>query len=172
VPARSDYDIDLSIDEPYAALGLDRWMPAVARRVLVSEEIEGGGSLSIVVTDDETVHELNRDFRGYDQPTDVLSFGLSDLARPATDDEEPFPDFVLPPDSASQLGEVVIAFPTAERQAAEHGRTTTVELAHLLIHGVLHLLGYDHYAPDEEREMRSREERLLAERNWEQLERP
>ncbi len=171
MPDVTGYEVDLSVDEPYGDLGLERWMPIVARRVLETEEIDGGG-LSIVVTDDETVHELNRQYRGYDQPTDVLSFGLSELARPATDDEAPFPDFVLPPGSAPQLGEVVIAFPTAERQAAEHDRTTIVELAHLLIHGVLHLLGYDHYEPEEEREMRAREERLIAERSWEQLEKP
>ncbi|MHB8577217.1 MAG: rRNA maturation RNase YbeY, partial [Dehalococcoidia bacterium] len=115
-----------------------------------------GSVVSIVITDDETVRRLNRDYRGYDEPTDVLSFGLSELAKPATDDEEPAPEFVLPPDSGAELGEVIIAYPTAERQAAAHGRAVDHELAHLLIHGILHLLGFDHYEPEEEREMRSR----------------
>ncbi len=161
--------IDLNTDDSYADLGLDSWMPAQASRVLLSEEIDGA-NLSLLVTDDETVQRLNRDYRGYDVPTDVLSFGLSERAKPATDDEDSFAGFVLPPEAESELGEVVIAYPTAEQQAAEHGRDTNVELAHLLIHGVLHLLGYDHYEPEETREMREREEALLSERLWERAE--
>ncbi len=140
-------------------------MPAQASRVLLSEQI-ASGSLSLLVTDDETVQRLNREYRGYDQPTDVLSFGLSERAKPATDDEHSFAGFVLPPEADTELGEVIIAYPTAERQAVEHGRDTDFELAHLLIHGILHLLGYDHYEPEEEREMRAREEALLSERLW------
>jgi probable rRNA maturation factor len=159
--------VEFSADEHFVAHGLDSWMPALAEEVLHSEGIDGG-ALSVFVTDDETVRDLNRDYRGYDQPTDVLSFGLSELAKPATDDQEPEPaEFVLPPDSDRQLGEVVISYPTGERQAVEHGRPVDMELAHLLIHGILHLLGYDHYEPEEEREMRSKEERLLALRTWE-----
>jgi probable rRNA maturation factor len=159
--------IELIAEAPYDGFDLERWMPALAERVLQSEKIDCS-TLSLLVTDDQTVHRLNREYRGYDQPTDVLSFGLSERARPATDDEESFPGFILPPDAAAELGEVVIAYPTAERQAAEHGRAAPVELAHLLIHGILHLLGYDHVEPDEEREMRAREDALLAERDWEQ----
>lgn len=158
--------VEFSADEPYAELGLEGWMPTLADLTLESEGIEDG-AVSILVTDDATVHTLNRDYRGYDQPTDVLSFGLSELAKPALDDEVAAPDFALPPDAGRQLGEVVISYETAVRQAAEHGRTTEHELAHLLIHGVLHLLGHDHYEPDEERHMRSREERLLDQRPWE-----
>ncbi len=145
-------------------------MPAQASRVLHGEGIEGA-NLSLHITDDETVQRLNRDFRGYDQATDVLSFGLSERAKPATDDEDSFAGFVLPPEAASELGEVIIAYPTAARQAAEHCRDTGCELAHLLIHGILHLLGYDHHEPEEEREMRSRENALLSERLWERGER-
>jgi len=134
--------------------------------VLESEGIDGS-SLSVLITDDVTVRELNRTYRGYDETTDVLSFGLSDLSKLATDDEERGPLFVLPPDEAVQLGEVIISFPAAERQAVEHNRSTDHELAHLLIHGVLHILGHDHYQPEEERAMREREEKLLRERLWE-----
>jgi probable rRNA maturation factor len=158
--------VDLTADEQYAELGLERWMPLLAERTLDSEGVVES-AVSILVTDDETLHALNRDYRGYDQPTDVLSFGLSDLAKPAVDGEEPAPEFALPPEAGRQLGEVVISYETAVRQATEHDRTTDHELAHLLIHGVLHLLGHDHYEPDEERAMRSREAQLLAERPWE-----
>jgi probable rRNA maturation factor len=161
--------IAFSAHEPFEHLPLGHWMTRLAGAVLDSQGI-AEGELSILVTDDETVQRLNREYRGYDQPTDVLSFGLSDLSRPATDDQEPEAiDFPLPPDTPLQLGEVVIAYPTAKRQAAEHGRDTPMELAHLLIHGVLHLLGFDHFEPDEEREMRLREESLLLTRIWEDV---
>ena len=159
-------DVDVAFDEAYENLGLDGWMPALAQRVLESEGISES-AISVLVTDDETVRALNREHRGYDEPTDVLSFGLTELTKPATDDEEFHADFALPPDAVQQLGEVIIAYPTAARQAAEHDRTTDHELAHLLIHGILHILGYDHYLPEEEREMRAREDALLAERGWE-----
>lgn len=158
--------ISLSVDDEYDDLDVERWLPALADRVLQSEQIDGA-ELSVLITDDETVRWLNRRYRGYDETTDVLSFGLSELAKPATDDEEPATDFVLPPGASRQLGEVVISYPTAQRQAQEHGRPEEMELAHLLIHGILHLLGHDHYEPEEERVMRACEEQLLGERLWE-----
>lgn len=147
-------------------LALEAWVPLLAERVLEAEGISAG-EISLFFTDDETVQRLNRDHRGLDEPTDVLSFGLSELAKPAVDDEDRSVDFVLPPTEASQIGEVVISYPTAVRQAAEHGREVNHELAHLIIHGVLHLLGHDHYEPEEAARMRAREDELLAERPWE-----
>lgn len=161
----TENEIQIAIDEPFAAPGREEWMARQAARVLASEGMHGC-ALSVLVTDDETVRELNREHRHEDKPTDVLSFGLTELAKPAVDDEGPFPEFVLPPGVPRPLGDVVIAYPTAERQAAEHGRSVEHELAHLLIHGILHILGYDHYLPEEERVMRAREETLLAERLW------
>ncbi len=144
------YRISLRIDARFASSVSGPWLKGVARRVL---EVEGvaAAELGVVVTDDATVQRLNRDYAGEDAPTDVLSFPLTE--------GEPF---VSPPDGVLRLGEVVISYPTAERQAAEAGRATEAEVAHLLIHGVLHLLGYDHAEPEEERRMRAREEALLA----------
>lgn len=157
--------IDFAADDAYADLGLEAWMPVLAQRVLEAEKIHAN-TLSVLITDDDVVRALNREYRGYDEPTDVLSFGLSELAKPATDDEESMSGFVLPPDTPRQLGEIVLAYPTAERQAAEHFRALQTELAHLLIHGVLHLLGYDHYEPEEAAVMRARENDLLAKVPW------
>jgi probable rRNA maturation factor len=69
--------------------------------------------------------------------------------------------FVAPPDKVRHLGEVVISFETAQRQASEHARQIDDELAHLLFHGILHVLGYDHVDEDEERVMKGKEEALL-----------
>ena len=107
--------------------------------------------LSIVVTDDDTLRELNRRYRGNDAPADVLSFG---------------PDggeaFVTPPGSPRQLGEVLISYTMAQRQAEESGRPVAEELEHLLVHGSLHLLGFDHEGAAERRVMRAREEAILG----------
>ena len=122
-----------------------------ARRVL---ELEGAApcEVSVLLTGDDEIHELNREWRGVDAPTDVLSF--------AQDEEEQFPAFpgeeTLPP-----LGDVVVSLETIARQAQGLGVRPEECLAHALVHGVLHLLGHDH-AEDEEREaMRACEARAL-----------
>jgi probable rRNA maturation factor len=133
---------------------------ALVRAALGAEGVADGASVSVVFSDDATVHELNREYRGIDRPTDVLSFGLSDIAAPV-ESEPAIPGFVLPPDTGLELGEIVISQETAARQAAEHGRAPDHELAHLVVHGVLHLLGHDHAVPEEEARMRAREDEVL-----------
>ncbi|MEQ1500662.1 MAG: rRNA maturation RNase YbeY [Myxococcota bacterium] len=108
--------------------------------------------LSLVVCDDAFIRPLNRDWRGKDAPTDVLSFPQEEAEAPGV--------FAEPP---PMLGDVVISAETARRQAAELGHPVEVELRALLVHGVLHLVGYDH--EDDEvaaAEMRSEEVRLLV----------
>ncbi len=148
--ARPD-TISVQIELPFAARVDEQALVALARRVLASEHVDSLAELSVLVTDDETVRGLNKRYRGVDTPTDVLSFQM--------DGGE---GFVTPPESPEQLGEVVIAFPTALRQAEEAGHDIGVELAHLLAHGILHLLGYDHEAAAEAKLMRSKEEALLG----------
>lgn len=117
----------------------------LARQAVISEGVPAPAELGLVITDDDTLRDLNRRYRGIDEPTDVLSFGL-ESAEP----------FVSPPDGVHRLGEVIVSFPTAERQALE------AELAHLVVHGVLHLLGYDHQRPEDAQAMRAREDALLG----------
>jgi probable rRNA maturation factor len=144
------------IDEEVDLAALER-----TAAVTLAAELNEPAEMGFVIVDDERIQELNREWRGYDEPTDVLSFGLSDRSKPAVDDEEPFP-FPQEPDDVLHLGEVVISYPTAVRQATEHGRPREEELRHLLIHGILHLLGYDHAELEEEAVMRAREAVLLA----------
>jgi probable rRNA maturation factor len=143
--------IDVRIAPAFRASVRAAWLRAVARLVLAAEDV-GPVQVGVVVTDDETVRELNQRFLGLDEPTDVLSFGLAGAG------ETPF---ALPPEEAS-LGEIVIAYPTAVRQADEARRTIEAEVAHLLVHGLLHLLGYDHQRPEQEAVMRGREEAIMA----------
>ncbi|WP_447974851.1 rRNA maturation RNase YbeY [Nitrospira sp. Kam-Ns4a] len=104
-----------------------RALTQLAQRVLAAAGAPAA-ELSLELVGDGRMRRLNRRYRGRDAPTDVLAFALRDAPGPRS----------------SLLGDVVISLPTAARQAAEAGRRLDHELAALLIHGVLHLLGYDH----------------------------
>lgn len=106
--------------------------------------------VSILLTDDKQVQELNAEYRQQDKPTNVLSFA-------ALDEDSP-----IPPEGPVLLGDVIVAFQTTEREAAEEGKTFEDHLSHLVVHGVLHLLGYDHLMDDEAEEMESLERSILA----------
>jgi len=116
--------------------------------VLSMEGVPELSELSIALVDDEEMAHLNEQYRGIEGPTDVLSFGCDD----------PCP---TPGDEPVTLGDVVIAPAVAERQAAELGHSVEHELDVLLVHGVLHLLGYDHEAEDDAGAMAARESALL-----------
>ena len=106
--------------------------------------------LSILLTDDARMRELNREWRGVDKPTNVLSFPSGTLATE------------LPPDAAWLLGDVAVALETVVAEALVYGKTTRDHLGHLLVHGILHLLGHDHEVEDEARRMEQLEIELLA----------
>lgn len=108
--------------------------------------------LSLVLTDDAGIAALNREFRGIDAPTDVLSFPQLDPAGPVTP---------LPPDAPLPLGDVVVSLPRAEAQAREYGHARSREVGFLLVHGLLHLLGYDHETPEDAAAMEQRQEAVL-----------
>lgn len=121
--------------------------------VTATLEAEGqAGDITVVVTTDEAVGELNAQYRDTGGPTDVLSF-------PAQD---PTPGFVSAPEMDAYLGDIVIALPFTERQAAGLGRALRDELRLLVVHGTLHLLGYDHAEPNEEADMWTRQDAVLA----------
>ncbi|MCH7699115.1 MAG: rRNA maturation RNase YbeY [Chloroflexi bacterium] len=149
------YTISVRIEPAFADLVSERPVEQIARKVLESEGVDSGSELSVVITDDKTVQDLNRRFRDRDETTDVLSFGL--LSSGLDDGAS----FATPPGTRRQLGEVVISFPTARRQAGEAGHEVLDELLHLLTHGILHILGYDHEQPDEAETMRKKEEATL-----------
>ena len=130
------------------------WARRMAQTVLNAEGVAPPYEVSLVFTDSETVRQLNRDYRGVDEPTDVLAFYM--LPQKGSDSS-----FALPPDGVTRLGEVIISYPQAVEQAREQGHATEKELALLVIHGILHLLGYDHEEAKEEIKMRRRERELL-----------
>ena len=167
-------EIDISVDEPYQQELSEVWLRTVMEAAL-AEALPVGepAQVGLVVTDDKTVQELNRQFRGLDEVTDVLSFSAShsghwegdpqesDEASPESVDSEEL-NFVLPPGEPSPLGEVIISFPQTIRQAQERNDPVEQELALLIIHGVLHLVGYDHMEPEDEAQMQAKERSALA----------
>jgi probable rRNA maturation factor len=146
--------IDIHLDGEFRAL-LDRaWVRKIVRQVLKAEDMTSPYEVSLVFTGAEKVKQLNRDYRGVDQPTDVLAFYM----RPLKESDS---SFALPPDGVTHLGEVIISYPQALVQAKEQGHSLQRELALLVIHGTLHLLGYDHEESREAKKMRAREKELL-----------
>lgn len=149
-------DIDIHIDELYEAAVDGALIERAIAAVLAGEGIAEAIELSVLVTSDAALHELNRTYRNVDAPTDVLSFAS----------EEDAPDaphaFVRPPDTPRYLGDIAISYERVLAQAAEYGHSADRELAYLTAHGVLHLLGYDHERGAEDAAaMRAREEAAM-----------
>ena len=165
--------IDVSMDEPFQKDISEEWVTMAAdcalRAALPASE---PGQVSLLVTDDATVRELNRKFRGVDEVTDVLSFSTTypghwEGEAEAPDDQylkpgDPFsPPFILPPDEPPPLGEVIISYPQAHRQAQGRNEPVERELALLIVHGVLHLVGHDHLNPEDTPLMQAKEQAAL-----------
>ncbi|HEX2116438.1 MAG TPA: rRNA maturation RNase YbeY [Alphaproteobacteria bacterium] len=128
---------------------LEAQVGAAARAALRTMRPRRGRSeITVRLSGDRDVRRLNRDFRGKDKPTNVLSF--------------PSGDHVAPRGAALMLGDIVIAYGTVAREAAAQGKSIRDHLLHLVIHGVLHLLGHDHQRPAEARRMEKLETDLVA----------
>jgi probable rRNA maturation factor len=131
----------------------DQLVDLVTRAAGEALSLAGGhpdAEVSLVFVDDDYIHRLNREYRGVDRPTDVLSFALQEgEPMPAAGEE------IL-------LGDVVISLEMARRQSEEYGHSFEREVAFLVVHGVLHLLGYDHQTEEQRRAMREKEETIMA----------
>ena len=108
--------------------------------------------VSLTLVDDEQIHEINREYRDVDRPTDVISFALEEGEEPA----------VIGGPAEMLLGEIVISMETARRQAEEYGHTLAREVAFLALHGMLHLLGYDHMTAADEKCMFDKQTEILT----------
>ena len=147
-------EIEISVEEEFRGLVDENWARRIAQQVLKAEGVAPPYEMSLVFTDSEMVQRLNRDYRGVDEATGVLAFYMLPQRGGG-------PSFALPPDGVLRLGEVIISYPQAVQQAKEQGHPVEQELALLVIHGILHLLGYDHEKLEEETKMRAREKELL-----------
>ncbi len=156
-----DMEINVLIDEGLEGCIDVGWLKKVAEQVLVAQGVSSNVELGLFIAGGERVRQLNRSYRGKDEPTDVLAFSMfpeqSAQGMTGTD----FPPFVNPPDGVLHLGEVIISYPQAVTQAEEHQHSVEKEVAILLIHGVLHLLGFEHNKPALKRKMTTREAEIL-----------
>ena len=137
-------------DQAWLALsGLEELVHASVGAALAGAACEDRGHhVSVLLTDDDEIAAINAEWRGKDKPTNVLSF--------PTPEDLPVPDGELRP-----LGDIVLAHGVITREAAEQGKTLRDHTAHLIVHGTLHLLGYDHEVDDEAEEMEALETRIL-----------
>jgi probable rRNA maturation factor len=143
-----------------------RWV-GLAEAVLAAEGVVGDAELSLLFVDRDTMRELNARFTGTEAPTDVLAFPLDGaLVEPGRWPDGgltgPDRDPVAPDELPLLLGDVVICPAVAAANAPDHAGTYDDEVALLLVHGILHLLGMDHAEPDERAAMQARERDLLA----------
>ena len=166
-----DFRIDVQIFDEFENVVSESLVLQAVSAAMESESCEPHTHVSVVIADDEVVRELNRQHRGLDEKTDVLSFSFTHEGEYYGEKEqktrENDVDFVLPPgenDDAS-LGEIIISYPQTRRQAEVAGHTAEQELTVLLVHGVLHLLGYDHEEPNDEAEMKTAAARAMQQLN-------
>ena len=170
---QSGRQVDVSADEIFLEHLSESWLEDVVAAALGEVLLEGEAcQVSLLVTSDEAVRDLNRDFRGLDEVTDVLSFSAShsghwegETSRPEARQVDPgqsvVSSFVYPPGGPAPLGEVIISYPQANRQASERGLPVDRELALLIVHGVLHLAGHDHLEKGEATKMQAKERAAL-----------
>lgn len=130
---------------------LQQGLEAVASLNGLPQEAE----VDVTIVDDEEIHSMNREYRGMDRPTDVLSFALDEDCE---DEDEP--ELIGGPEE-HLYGDIIISAETALRQAEEYGHGLEREMTYLAVHGMFHLLGYDHMTEEDKAEMRAREEEAL-----------
>ena len=140
-------------------------VPVIKRCVNITLRLEGVDvpcEVSVLITNDSGIREINRQFRGQDKPTDVLSFPVQEFRAPGW--VFPGAGFVDPETGLLPLGDITISAERVEKQARDHGQTREREAAYLTVHSVLHLLGYDHEDEGQgKRLMRTREKAIMKE---------
>ena len=150
-----EYDKNLDIDYETIA-------DKVINAALDYEKCPYEAEVSLTLTDNKGIHEINREFRNIDRPTDVLSFPMVEYETPGEFDflENEY-DCFNPETGELMLGDIVISLDKVEEQAANYGHSVTREYAFLIAHSMLHLMGYDHMNDEDKKAMREKEEKVL-----------
>jgi len=144
-------EISVLYDAGFEQAVNERWLQDVARAVL-SAEGKLNAEIGIVITGQDKIRELNKNYRGKDLPTDVLAFAFADASS------VPFP---AANDGVEHLGEVIISVEQAAVQAKRHRHSVGREVAVLLVHGILHLIGYDHNETEDEKVMNDKARAII-----------
>ncbi|MFU0799695.1 MAG: rRNA maturation RNase YbeY [Xylanivirga thermophila] len=156
-------EIDNRQDKVEYSEDIEMVLKKCVEKTLNVENFNFPAEVSITLVDDGTIHQINKEYRDIDRPTDVLSFPLlsfayCDKAEVSMDDVK---YEINPETNAVVLGDVVISLERAQNQANEYGHSFIREVGFLTVHSMLHLLGYDHEEDDERDRMRKREEEIL-----------
>ena len=148
--------MEVVFDNPYGKDfdWLEERYTEIAKVAFSYLNIKENYEVDVSLVDDETIHQVNRDYRNVDRVTDVISFAFND-------DKDP-KDQINSLDVQKMLGEILICLPQAKRQADEIGNSLERELSFLFTHGLLHLLGYDHMTPEDEAIMFPLQEKILS----------
>ncbi len=141
--------IDYKITDEFGYNKDYSYLDSLIKRVLKHENVKNA-TLSIVFVDNETIREINKNYRGKDSITDVISFAFEDNG-------------ILEYNKIRFLGEIYVCIPRMIEQANSYGHSETRELAFLVCHGLLHLLGYDHMEKEDEKVMFTLQEKMLDE---------
>ncbi len=158
-PPKDSLEIDVSVRSTEWTEALPKAKTLARRAALAAWRAEGRRAVaeaSVVLADDAFVRRLNRDYRGQDGPTNVLAFAAAEAVGAGT------APTALPASLPRPLGDVVVAFETAAGEAAAEGKALADHLSHLVVHGMLHLLGHDHQTAKAARAMERREIDILA----------
>lgn len=151
--------ITIAIEAPCATAANEADLRDLAAHTLVQEGVQAAVALTVVLVDDPTIHDLNKRFLDHDEPTDVITFGLD------TGDDNAG-GFVLPLDDAPrELGEIYVSCERAAAQSADWGTSPEREVRFLVIHGILHLLGWDDATSADRARMLARQEEILDARS-------
>ena len=162
-----DFRIDVQVFDEFKNVVSEGHVLEAVSAVLESESCDPHTQVSVVIADDDVVRELNLQHRGLDENTDVLSFSFTHEGEYYGEEDrsarETDIDFVLPPmeSNDASLGEIIISYPQTRRQAERDGHPVDRELTVLLVHGVLHLLRYDHEELDDEAVMKAATARAM-----------
>ncbi|MCR4629170.1 MAG: rRNA maturation RNase YbeY [Bacillota bacterium] len=161
VNIENEYEGELNL--PY-----EKIIEEIVLAALDYEKCPYEAEVSVVLTDNENIHALNKEFRSIDRPTDVLSFPMCDYETPADFDrlEEDAEDCFNPETGELLLGDIVISIDKVREQAASYGHSETRELAFLVAHSMLHLMGYDHMEDDERIVMEKKQEEILQSKGY------
>ena len=163
MPVTIEYEAEKKLSLPYEEI-----IRELVEASLDYEECPYEAEVNVILTDNPSIREINREHRQIDAPTDVLSFPMVDYGRPAdfSHVEEQAEDYFNPETGELMLGDIVISVDKVEEQAEKYGHSQRRELAFLVAHSMLHLCGYDHMEEEERLDMEARQRAILDTRGY------
>lgn len=157
-----EYETKIELNLPYEEI-----IQSVVNEAIDYEKCPYEAEVNVILTDDNEIHNINKEYREIDSPTDVLSFPMVDYEKPSDFDgiEDRTEDYFNPETGELMLGDIVISVEKVIVQAEQYGHSPKRELAFLTAHSMMHLFGYDHMVPDEAAIMEAKQNEVLNKLN-------